>query len=78
MDNTLKCGMEMNDEKIEELYTVLTELRQDAQMFRLMLFGLEIDMDELRLQCLFRVSDYLDQHIEAVCHICKYRESEPF
>ena len=52
----------------------LLELRQDAAMFRLMLFGLEISLDELSLQCLFRISDYLDQHIDDVCTLCGYQD----
>lgn len=66
----------MNFENTQDFYETLTELRKDAQMLRLMLFGFEVDVDELRLQCLFRMSDYLDQHIKDVCNMSGYWNSE--
>lgn len=62
--------MEIN--MTEELYQSLSNLRQNAQMFRMMLFGLETCLDELPLQCLFRMSDYLDQRVDEVCALCGY------
>ena len=64
----------MQTEQDEDLKETLLELRQDAAMFRLMLFGLEISLGELSLQCLFRISDYLDQHIDDVCTLCGYQD----
>ena len=40
---------------------------QGAEPFRLMPFGLELSLDGLPLQRLFRVSDCLDQHINGIC-----------
>ena len=58
----------------EELEETLTDLRQDAQILRMMLFALEISLEDLPLQCLFRISDYLDQHISDVCTLCGYQD----
>ena len=42
---------------------------QGAEPFRLMPFGLELSLDGLPLQRLFRVSDCLDQHINGICRL---------
>lgn len=63
--------LEMTEpERREELATTLDDLQQDVLMLRLMLRGLDGSADPLALQCLLRVSDYLDQHIWDVCALC--------
>ena len=54
----------------QELSDTLEELRQDLLMLRLMLRGLEGRCDDLSLQCLTRIGDYLDQHIGDVRVLC--------
>lgn len=61
----------------QELSDTLEELRQDILMLRLMLRGLEGRCEDLPLQCLARMGDYLDQHIRDVRVLCSQKAVTP-
>lgn len=62
----------MNEtDRVECLAETLQELREDARMLSLVLHGVRVPTDRLSLDCLLRLSDYLNQHVTDVCILCK-------
>lgn len=53
------------------LQETLQELQEDARLLRLALLGTQAFADKLTQDCLLRLSDYLDQHINDVCVLCR-------
>lgn len=64
----------MNEtDRAECLAEVLEALREDTRMLFLMLHGVQPTADRLTLDCLRRLSDYLNQHVNDVSVLCKHR-----
>ncbi len=63
-------------EHTECLRETLQELREDAQLIHLSLLGAQTSVDPLTLDCLLRLTDYLNQHINDVCVLCKHMVSQ--
>lgn len=55
----------------ESLRDTLQDLREDAALLRLALMGAEASMDRLTLDCLLRLSDYLNQHVDDLRSLCR-------
>ncbi|MGN0985311.1 MAG: hypothetical protein ACI4OU_02355 [Candidatus Enterenecus sp.] len=51
-------------EEEEGLRAAFQDLREDAALLRLALLGARVSTDRLTLDCLLRLSDYLDQHVD--------------
>ena len=51
----------------ECLKETLQELREDAKLIDLALLGAQASIDKLTLDCLLRLTDYLNQHVNDVC-----------
>lgn len=58
-------------EHSECLEETLQELRQDAKLLGLALMGSQVSIDDLTLDCLLRLADYLNQHINDITVLCK-------
>lgn len=56
-----------HDERLRE---ALQGLREDAALLRLALMGAEVSIDSLTLECLLRLTDYLDQHVDDLRVLC--------
>ena len=56
----------------ECLQETLQELQEDARLIHLSLLGAQTSVDKLTLDCLLRLTDYLSQHINDVCVLCKH------
>lgn len=55
----------------ECLEETLQELREDAMLLNLALLGAQVSIDELTHDCLLRLTDYLQQHVNDICALCK-------
>ena len=55
----------------ECLKETLQELREDAMLIALSLLGAQVSIDKLTLDCLLRLTDYLNQHVNDVCVLCR-------
>jgi len=49
----------------------LYDLRQDTRLLQLAIRGAAHTMDPLTWECLLRLTDYLQQHVNDVCFLCK-------
>ena len=49
----------------------LQELREDAMLIALSLLGAQVSIDKLTLDCLLRLTDYLNQHVNDICVLCR-------
>jgi len=58
-------------EHFECLSETLRELQEDAQLLRLALLASRPTADGLTLDCLLRLSDYLSQHVNDICVLCR-------
>ena len=58
-------------EHAECLQESLNDLREDARLLQITLRGVRTPADELTMNCLIRLTDYLDQHVNDVCVLCK-------
>ena len=56
-----------HDERLRE---ALQGLPEDAALLRLALMGAEVSIDSLTLECLLRLTDYLDQHVDDLRVLC--------
>ena len=59
-----------NFEQEENLREALQDLREDAALLRLALLGARVSIDRLTLDCLLRLSDYLNQHVDDLRVLC--------
>ena len=57
-------------EQEENLREALQDLREDAALLRLALMGARVSIDSLTLDCLLRLSDYLNQHVDDLRVLC--------
>ena len=55
----------------ECLRETLQELREDTMLIALSLLGAQVSIDKLTLDCLLRLTDYLNQHVNDVCVLCR-------
>lgn len=55
----------------ECLEETLQGLREDGRLLNLALMGAEISVDRLTLDCLMRLADYLNQHVNDICVLCR-------
>ena len=55
----------------ECLQETLQDLREDAALLRLALLGARVSIDRLTLDCLLRLSDYLNQHVDDLRVLCR-------
>ena len=62
-------------EQAECLRETLQELREDARLLHLSLLGAQTSVDKLTLNCFLRLMDYLNQHINDVCILCKQEDN---
>ena len=60
-----------NFEQEENLREALQDLREDAALLRLALLGARVSIDRLTLDCLLRLSDYLNQHVDDLRVLCR-------
>lgn len=60
-------------EYTECLEETLQELREDAMLLELTLLGAQCSIDCLTLNCLQRLTDYLQQHVNDICVLCRGR-----
>lgn len=61
-------------ERSECIKETLQDLQEDATLLQLTLMGAHASIDKLTLSCLLRLTDYLKQHVDDICVICR-RES---
>ena len=59
------------EEHAECLEETLQDLREDVALLQLALLGAQVSIDELTLRCLLRLSDYLKQHVDDICALCR-------
>ena len=57
--------------KFECIQEALQDLQEDAALLRLSVLGPQGFMDELTRTCLLRLTDYLKQHVNDICVLCK-------
>ena len=57
--------------KFECIQEALQDLQEDAALLRLSVLGAQGFMDELTRTCLLRLTDYLKQHVNDICVLCK-------
>ena len=57
----------------ECLQESLNDLREDARLLQIALRGVRAPADELTMNCLLRLTDYLNQHVDDVCALCRVR-----
>ena len=58
-------------DRAECLAETLEELQEDTTLLRLSILGTEGFVDELTRACLLRLTDYLDQHVNDICVLCR-------
>ena len=61
----------------ECLKETLQELREDAMLLDMALLGCQVSIDKLTLDCLLRLTDYLQQHVNDICTLCKSPKFSP-
>lgn len=59
------------EEHSECVQETLQDLREDAALLQLALLGAQASIDELTLSCLLRLADYLKQHVDDICVLCR-------
>ncbi len=57
-----------HSECIEE---TLQDLQEDIALLRLALLGAQVSIDPLTHSCLLRLADYLKQHVDDICVLCR-------
>lgn len=55
----------------EALRETLQELREDAMLIGLALLGTQGSVDKLTRDCLLRLADYLNQHVNDIATLCR-------
>lgn len=63
----------MESDRILCIQETLRDLREDAALLRLTVLGARGHMDRLTRDCLIRLSDYLGQHVNGICALCRER-----
>ena len=58
-------------ERNECIQETLHELREDTMLLRMALRGVEAFADQLTRDCLMRLTDYLQQHVDDICVLCR-------
>jgi len=58
-------------EHTECIEETLQDLREDVALLQLALLGAQAAIDRLTLHCLLRLSDYLKQHVDDICTLCR-------
>lgn len=57
----------------ECIQETLRDLREDTALLRLTVLGTRGHMDRLTRDCLIRLIDYLGQHVNDICVLCRDR-----
>lgn len=57
--------------RLECIQETLRDLREDSALLRLTVLGARGRMDRLTRDCLIRLSDYLEQHVNDICVLCR-------
>lgn len=58
-------------ERKECIQETLCELQEDTALLRMALMGAEGPVDQLTWDCLLRLTDYLKQHVDDICVLCR-------
>ena len=58
-------------ERKECIQETLCELQEDTALLRMALMGAEGSVDQLTWDCLVRLTDYLKQHVDDICVLCR-------
>lgn len=63
--------MEFSLDQCNSLQEALYDLKQDANLLQLAIRGSAPDINALTFECLLRLMDYLQQHINDICFLCQ-------
>ena len=55
----------------ECIQETLCELKEDTAILRMVLMGAEGSVEQLTWDCLLRLTDYLEQHVDDICVLCR-------
>ena len=59
-----------------DLQNALYDLKQDTKLLQLAIRGSDSSMDSLTKECLLRLTDYLQQHVNDVCFCISTAEND--